>query len=224
MAFFWEFVLLKSPPTSDLPSIRYIILYLTLRGGRGREKEWGERERWREGGGGGGECTSQLERENQPTRETDRQRQNTEYGNFIQSGHNPIWRGVSTINLVMQWTHSIQFSDVGMLQMNKADAKRYVEENITILSMIINSSHSYIYVYKAFIRKNNNLLLCRTRQRQRQIDNQSSIIIIIKIIYIWSARIDAMSAHIIHINLKQNILYTYRAPEHKHMSYNIIQK
>ena len=51
----------------------------------------------------------------------------------------------STINLVMQCTHSIQFADVGMLQMNKAETKRYVEENITIMSMIISSSHSYIY-------------------------------------------------------------------------------
>ena len=46
----------------------------------------------------------------------------------------------------MQCTHSIQFADGGMLQMNKAEAKRYVEENITIMSMIISSSHSYIYV------------------------------------------------------------------------------
>ena len=45
----------------------------------------------------------------------------------------------------MQCTHNIQFADVGMLQMNKAEAKRYAEENITILSMIISSSHSYIY-------------------------------------------------------------------------------
>ena len=30
----------------------------------------------------------------------------------------------------MQCTHSNQFPDVGMLQMNKAEAKRYVEENI----------------------------------------------------------------------------------------------
>ena len=29
--------------------------------------------------------------------------------------------------------------------MNKAEAKRYEEENITIMSMIISSSHSYIY-------------------------------------------------------------------------------
>ena len=35
----------------------------------------------------------------------------------------------------MQCTHSNQFADVGMLQMNKAEAKRYVEENITIMSM-----------------------------------------------------------------------------------------
>ena len=56
------------------------------------------------------------------------------------------FEGVSTINLVMQCTHSIQFADVGMLQMNKAEAKRYVEENITIMSMIVSSSHSYIYI------------------------------------------------------------------------------
>ena len=30
--------------------------------------------------------------------------------------------------------------------MNEAEAKRYVEENITIMSMIISSSHSYIYL------------------------------------------------------------------------------
>ena len=46
----------------------------------------------------------------------------------------------------MQCTHSNQLADVGMLQMNKAEAKRYVEENITIMSMIISSSHSYIYI------------------------------------------------------------------------------
>ena len=50
----------------------------------------------------------------------------------------------------MQCTHSIQFADVGMLQMNKAEAKRYVEENITIMSMIISSSHSYIYISYLF--------------------------------------------------------------------------
>ena len=31
-----------------------------------------------------------------------------------------------------------------MLEMNKAEVKRYIEENITVLSMIISSSHSYI--------------------------------------------------------------------------------
>ena len=41
----------------------------------------------------------------------------------------------------MQCTHSIQSASVGMLQMNKAEAKRYVEENITIIFMII------IYIY-----------------------------------------------------------------------------
>ena len=46
----------------------------------------------------------------------------------------------------MQCTHSNQFADVGMLQMNKAEAKHYVEENIAIMSMIISSSHSYIYI------------------------------------------------------------------------------
>ena len=51
----------------------------------------------------------------------------------------------------MQCTHSIQFADVGMLQMNKAEAKRYVEENITIMSMIISSSHSYIYIYISYL-------------------------------------------------------------------------
>ena len=45
----------------------------------------------------------------------------------------------------MQCTHSNQLADVGMLQMNKAEAKRYEEENIAIMSMIISSSHSYIY-------------------------------------------------------------------------------
>ena len=43
----------------------------------------------------------------------------------------------------MQCTHSNQLADVGMLQMNKAEAKRYEEEYITIMSMIISSSHSY---------------------------------------------------------------------------------
>ena len=42
----------------------------------------------------------------------------------------------------MQCTHSNQLADVGMLQMNKAEAKRYEQENITIMSMIISSSHS----------------------------------------------------------------------------------
>ena len=46
----------------------------------------------------------------------------------------------------MQCTHSNQLADVGMLQTNKAEAKRYEEENITIMSMIISSSHSYIYL------------------------------------------------------------------------------
>ena len=46
----------------------------------------------------------------------------------------------------MQCTHSNQLADVGMLQMNKAEAKRYVEGNIIIMSMIISSSHSYIYI------------------------------------------------------------------------------
>ena len=36
-------------------------------------------------------------------------------------------------------------ADVGMLQMNKAEAKRYVRGNITISSMIISSS-PYIYL------------------------------------------------------------------------------
>ena len=31
-------------------------------------------------------------------------------------------------------------------------AKRYVEENITIMSMIISSSHSYIYIYHIFFK------------------------------------------------------------------------
>ena len=46
----------------------------------------------------------------------------------------------------MQCTHSNQSADVGMLHVNKAQAKRYVEENITIMSMIISSSHSFIYI------------------------------------------------------------------------------
>ena len=46
----------------------------------------------------------------------------------------------------IQYTHSIQFADVGMLQMNKAEAKRYLEENIAIIFMIISSSHSYRYI------------------------------------------------------------------------------
>ena len=39
-----------------------------------------------------------------------------------------------------------------MLQMNKAEAKRYVEENITIIFMIISSSHSHIYIYHIFFK------------------------------------------------------------------------
>ena len=35
-------------------------------------------------------------------------------------------------------------ADVGMLQMNKAEGKRYVKGNITIIFMIISSSPSYI--------------------------------------------------------------------------------
>ena len=45
----------------------------------------------------------------------------------------------------MQYTHSVQVADVGMLQMNKAEAKSYVEENII---MIISSSHFYIYLFQ----------------------------------------------------------------------------
>ena len=37
-------------------------------------------------------------------------------------------------------------ADVGMLQMNKVEAKRYVEGNITIIFMVISSS-PYIYIY-----------------------------------------------------------------------------
>ena len=37
-------------------------------------------------------------------------------------------------------------ADAGMLQMNKAEAKRYVKGNITIIFMIISSSLSYIYL------------------------------------------------------------------------------
>ena len=50
----------------------------------------------------------------------------------------------------MLCTHSIQFADVGMLRMNKAKAKHYVEENITIMSMIISLSHSFIYISYLF--------------------------------------------------------------------------
>ena len=52
----------------------------------------------------------------------------------------------------MECTHGNQFADVRMLQMNKAEAKRYVEENITIMSMIISSSHSYIYIFRVFFK------------------------------------------------------------------------
>ena len=47
------------------------------------------------------------------------------------------WSGVSTINLIIQYAHSIQVADVGMLQTDKAETKPYVEENITI---------TYLYV------------------------------------------------------------------------------
>ena len=50
----------------------------------------------------------------------------------------------------MQCTHSIQSADVGMLQMNKAEAKRYVEENVTKKSTIISSSQSYIIMSYIF--------------------------------------------------------------------------
>ena len=43
----------------------------------------------------------------------------------------------------MQHTHSIQLANDGKLQMNKAEVKRYVQENIIITFLIISSSPSY---------------------------------------------------------------------------------
>ena len=67
----------------------------------------------------------------------------------------------------MQCTHSNQLADVGMLQKNKAKAKRYGEENITIMSMIISSSHSYIYLPQVL--HNSRVFLLQT-ETDRQTD------------------------------------------------------
>ena len=73
---------------------------------------------------------------------TERERENTEYGNCIRQGYSPIWRGVNTINLIIQCTHNIQVADVGMLQMSKAEAKPYVEENSYNYTFLLRSSAS----------------------------------------------------------------------------------
>ena len=83
---------------------------------------------------------------------------------------------------LMQCTHSNQLADVGMLQMNKAEAKRYEEENITIMSMIISSSHSYIYLpqvlhnSRVFLLQNalyTNKARERETERERERDRQT---------------------------------------------------
>ena len=52
--------------------------------------------------------------------------------------------------------------------MNKAEAKRYEEENITIMSMIISLSHSYIYyIFLKFY------TIAREREGDRQTDRQT---------------------------------------------------
>ena len=57
----------------------------------------------------------------------EREYRNTEYGNFIQYGHSPVWRGVSSIIHLFEYNaHSTQVADVGMLQ---TEAKPYVQEN-----------------------------------------------------------------------------------------------
>ena len=42
------------------------------------------------------------------------------------------------MTLMIQCTHGIQVADVGMLQLNKSEAKRYAEENV-IAFLIISS-------------------------------------------------------------------------------------
>ena len=59
-----------------------------------------------------------------------------------------------------------------MLQKNKAEAKRYGEENITIMSMIISSSHSYIYHIFLKFYTIAGVLFCRQRQTDRQTDTE----------------------------------------------------
>ena len=44
------------------------------------------------------------------------------------------------MTLMIQCTHDIQVADaVGMLQLNKAEAKLYAEENVMIIFLIISS-------------------------------------------------------------------------------------
>ena len=73
----------------------------------------GQRERQRQTDG-------DRQRDGDRDRQRDRQ---TEYGHFMQEGHSRIWSGLSTINLIIQCTHSIQVVDVGIWQISKAQAK-----------------------------------------------------------------------------------------------------
>ena len=50
-------------------------------------------------------------------------------------------------------------ADVGMLQMNKVEAKRYVDGNITIIFMVISSSPSYIHLLQVLLSSRDFLLL-----------------------------------------------------------------
>ena len=43
------------------------------------------------------------------------------------------------MTLMIQCTHGIQVADVGMLQLNKMEAKLYAEENVMIAFLIISS-------------------------------------------------------------------------------------
>ena len=69
----------------------------------------------------GKDTDRQRETDRQTDTQRQRERQNTEYG----KGYSPI----CTINLIIQYTHSIQVADVVMLQMSKTEARPYVEEN-----------------------------------------------------------------------------------------------
>ena len=48
-------------------------------------------------------------------------------------------KAIRPINLIIQCTHCTQITDVLMLKMIKAEAKRYGEENIIITFLVISS-------------------------------------------------------------------------------------